>query len=89
MLSQKFDGKPDFTCSYCNKVMCDDCKSIAEEYEYLAEQRKFELSRLQDENNELNKKVQQLEKQLLEWKRVATLGYNDVLIGWIESQVRT
>jgi len=77
--------KPEFACGTCARLMCDDCASIAAEYEYLAEQRGFELARLQDELTELRREVERWKRRAEGFEHVAKIGYSEVIQGYLDS----
>jgi predicted DNA-binding WGR domain protein len=77
-----------FICRQCKDLMCDDCRSISEEYEQL-------LTNYKRENAEGSARVKQLERELESanrrsamWEEQAKLGYPDVVKAWIDAQVK-
>lgn len=75
---------PEFLCGRCKRLMCEDCQSIAAEYEYLYQSRSLELIRLQEENEELRRDLKRAEKSKQDYERVAKIGYADLICGYID-----
>jgi len=86
-MAHNFTGNPEFLCSACSECMCEDCKSVAEEYEYLATQRKFALMKMQDQIDELNRTIKRQELSITAWKNMAEVGYADTIKAWMEFEV--
>ena len=76
-----------FICGRCKDLMCDDCRSIAEEYEQL-------LTSFKRANAIGSDRVKQLERELATanrraemWEEKAKIGLPDVIKAWIDSTV--
>ncbi len=77
-----------FLCGTCLKVMCVDCVSMADEFQYQNQSFKRATMTAQDELKEAKVEIALLKRQVADWKRLATLGYPEVIQKWIESQVQ-
>ena len=80
--------EPEFACARCLNCMCEDCLSLAAEYEFLYAKQKSELVRAADE-------VEILSAELANWKRIAEafqqiakMGYSAVIRGYLDSLVQ-
>lgn len=78
-------NKPEFTCGSCRELMCDDCASMAAEYEFLYGQQRFELM-------DVRRQLEEMSRELASWKRraeafehVAKIGYSEVIQGYLDS----
>ena len=82
-------NKPDeiFLCQHCLNVMCEDCISIADEYQYQNDNFKRAAFRAEDALANAIKEMERLNRELADWKRLATLGYPEVILEWMQSQV--
>lgn len=60
---------------------------MAEEYEYLAQHRGFELVRRDDEIAEKDRTIARLQSELNSWKEMATIGYPDLMAAWMNAEV--
>lgn len=74
-----------FLCARCKSVMCEDCISIAEEYQMLEQNRKQALVVAND-------KVEKLQLECDKWKRraemfedVAKAGVGDIISAWMDN----
>jgi hypothetical protein len=65
--------------------MCDDCASIAAEYEFLYGHQKHELMRAQDAIKELEREVARWKRRAEGFEHVAKLGYSEVIQGYLDS----
>ena len=79
--------KPQFLCGHCKDVLCNDCQSIASEYEFLHQVRSLELIRNQDEIIRLHREIAELRRDVEIWKDIAQIGYSDVIKKWMDSEV--
>lgn len=86
MTTHKFTGEPEFICAECEHEMCNDCKSAAEEYEYLAQQRGFELARLYDQIEELNRIIERQQRAINAWKEIAAIPYPQAMHAWLDAE---
>jgi len=65
--------KSNFLCTSCLHLMCDDCKSIAEEYHELLVLRNRALVQAERKIEELTSHLAQVQRIAAEWKHTAEL----------------
>lgn len=76
-----------FLCPHCLQVMCEDCISIADEYQYRDHSLKVAAFTAEEKIAELNRENARLARELESWKRFVEMAYPDVIAKWIASQV--
>lgn len=76
-----------FLCSCCQRVMCNDCKSMAGEYEYLTWTRGIEIHGLHEQVEALKRENEQLKRERDTWKEHAFLSLNDLWQVCLESEI--
>jgi formate hydrogenlyase subunit 6/NADH:ubiquinone oxidoreductase subunit I len=76
-----------FLCRHCLDVMCEDCISIADEYQYQYHSFKQAAMAAQDKLVEANREIDRLKRQAEMWEKMAKLGYADVIQQWMDSAV--
>ena len=76
---------PSFLCGRCKSVMCEDCISIAEEFQQLEQNRKRAMMNLEVE-------LEKAKAEVVMWKRRADLyletsraGLPDVITAWMDN----
>lgn len=87
-MGKYISDKPKFLCRSCGEFMCDDCMSIAAEYEELYARQKSRLAMLEEDNRELSQRIASLERRLVDTEKVAKLGYPEVMCGYIDSLIK-
>ena len=75
---------PKFVCKRCEDSMCEDCLSIAAEYEYLHDKRRLQLMNIIDENEKLREELGREKKRSARLEEVAKIGYNAMICGYID-----
>lgn len=80
--------KPEFLCGSCTDILCDDCASIAAEYEFLYARQKLQLITAQDQNEKLTAEVANWKRRAEAMEQVAKIGYSDVIQGYIDSLIQ-
>lgn len=77
--------KQSFLCGSCNRLMCDDCKSIAEEYAVLYAGQKSYLIKAEDEVKRLRQEIEVLKQGRDDYKRILGLGVGPQIVAWMNS----
>jgi len=83
----KVPNKPKFLCGRCQDVLCEDCSSVAGEYEYLYEGQKLVLMHAQQELHEAQQRIAALKNDVEMWQAVAKAGMPAVIQVWMDSEV--
>lgn len=78
--------QPSYLCRTCGAVMCDDCKSIAEEHERLLALRTNALMRAEEELQELRAALQKESRDRARWEELSKLGMPELLKQFIDSR---
>jgi len=65
--------------------MCDDCLSMAAEYEFLHEKRKIALMNAQRVVEELTREVERWKSRAEAFEHVAKIGFSEIMLGYIDS----
>jgi len=88
-MTQKLLTKPGeiFLCGNCLKAMCEDCISIADEFQYRDQQRNLASIQMEESLRGAKKEIIRLNRELVGWKRLASLGFPQVIQEWMNSQV--
>ena len=76
-----------FLCTYCRAAMCEDCVSIADEHQYLYEQRKMALARAEYKYESLEKEIAKVRRELEMYKEVSKAGVGDIISAWIDKEI--
>lgn len=75
---------PEFLCGICSQVMCEDCQSIAAEYEYLYRSQKLALINAHERIKELETKLKIAENRAKRYEEVSKMGYQETICGYID-----
>ena len=81
-------SKNNFLCANCRREMCDDCKSIADEYAELLAMRTRALVAANQKIEELLEQLKTAKRQSADWERHAKLGMPELILAWLDSQVK-
>jgi len=76
-----------FLCGNCNRVMCEDCKSIAEEYEHLLQIRTRELIAAQDRLEEKQIELDVMKRRADMFEKISKCAIPEVIIAWIDKDI--
>lgn len=76
-----------FLCGHCSKLMCDDCKSIAEEYQELLARRTNALAATDDELEKTKRELETWKRRAAMFEDVAKAGIPAVIIAWIDKEI--
>lgn len=85
-MSKIHPDKPGFLCARCNDVLCDDCASIAAEYEFLYVRRSQELVRAHDEIAILNAEIVRQKRNAEFWEEFSKIGMPTIMTAWIDHE---
>lgn len=77
-------AKENFLCGQCRRILCNDCKSIADEYAELLTLRTRALSAANDAVEKLTQELARARREKSEWERIAKLGYPATLTAWMD-----
>lgn len=86
-MSKIFPDKPEFLCARCKDVLCDDCASIAAEYEFLCVMRSQELARVQDEIALLNAEIVRQKRDAEFWEELGKIGMPTLMRAWLDHEI--
>ena len=78
-----------FLCTSCRRIMCMDCKSVADEYAELYQNRNIALMTTNDKAEILQRENESLKRELARWKEMAQPGYPEVMRLWMEATIET
>ena len=67
--------------------MCDDCKAIAAEYEYLLRNWKGHAAKQASEIEKLQDELTVERRRAADWERFSKLGLPEVMRQWIDSVI--
>jgi formate hydrogenlyase subunit 6/NADH:ubiquinone oxidoreductase subunit I len=76
-----------FLCSRCMDAMCEDCISIADEYQYRDGTLKRAAYQAEDELKKAQTEIKRLQRSAEQWENIAKLGYSDVIQQWMDWEV--
>lgn len=76
-----------FLCNSCHRNLCNDCREISDEYAELFALRTQALATTESTLSKQSEELRSVKRQLVEWQRMAKLGYAEVLAEWMDSQV--
>ena len=76
-----------FLCNRCKHVMCEDCISIAEEYQQLDQIRKSSMIRMEEELRQVKAELEQLTRRAAMYQEVAQAGLPDIIGAWIDKEI--
>jgi hypothetical protein len=68
--------------------MCDDCKSIADEYAELLTRRTQTLLAAERIANDLSMKLERERRLSAMWESLAKRGMPEIITAWMDSQVK-
>ncbi len=80
-------SSPSFLCGCCKSVMCEDCISIAEEYQQLEQIRKLDMLRMEHELTEARAELQKQKRRAEMYEQVARAGLPDIIGAWIDQAI--
>jgi Tfp pilus assembly protein PilN len=75
-------AKPCFLCRSCELCMCDDCRSIAHEYEELEQRRKATLFQLEERLEAVTTERDRLARHLELLESIVPWSVTDTLQAW-------
>lgn len=78
-----------FLCAGCRRVMCEDCRAMAEEYEELLQGWKRTASLVEGRVGELERDLVMARRAATDWERLARLGYPEVIGAWMEEVMKS
>ena len=77
--------KNSFLCRHCAAVMCDECRSIAEEYDELYTRQKAYMHKAQQELEAAQRALKIAERSRDDYKRIIELGIAPQMLAWMRS----
>ena len=79
------DDSQSFLCDRCKAIMCEDCVSIAEEYQQLEQNRKSSMMRLEGELEKANAEAAMWKRRAEMYHEVSLAGLPDVITAWMDN----
>ncbi len=76
-----------FLCQNCKDGMCEDCISIAEEYQNLLEMRTNALVVANYQVEQLSKAIEKEQRKSAMYENVAKAGFADVICAWMDLEI--
>lgn len=77
-----------FLCPRCLQVMCEDCISTADEYQYRDRSLKVAAFMAEEKLKEAQQEIARLSRELQSWKSFVAAAYPDVIARWIASETK-
>ena len=79
--------KQSFLHERCKTNMCEDCITLAEEYQEIEVRRRAKIIRLDEENERLKARFDKLERRAFVWEEVARAGLPDIIEAWVAKKI--
>ncbi len=74
-----------FLCRHCAATMCDECKSVAEEYAELYARQKAYLHKAQQELEAVQRELELTKRSRDDYKRILEMGIAPQMLAWMRS----
>lgn len=81
--------KSGFLCGACRRVMCRECKGIADEYDELLRNQKAYLHKANQQLEQAQAETERQRKRADEYERLMKLGQHPLMLAWIDSMTPT
>ena len=79
-------SKSNFLCTSCRRELCDDCKSIADEYAELLTLKNRALGNADHEIEELKTQLDAAKRQSAMWEQLSKMGMPEIILKWMDEQ---
>ena len=79
--------KQSFLCGNCKRVMCNDCREIAEEYQELLDARIYALASAVSELETTQAEVARLKRRAEMYEECAKAGVGDIIAAWMDKEI--
>lgn len=87
MMSATPPDEPEFLCERCKGVLCEDCASIAAEYEFLYQRHSHELQRAHEETEIIRQELERTRRDARMWEEISKVGFTAVIQAWMDDEV--
>ncbi len=78
--------KPNFLCSRCSDVLCDDCAGVAAEYEYLYQRQKLEMMGKEHIIEDLRAELKKAKDDAQFWKDISEIPLPTMIQAWLNAE---
>ncbi len=79
--------EPEFLCGRCKGALCEDCASIAAEYEFLYQRRVQETLLANDRLTEAERETLKWKREAAMWEEISKVGYAAVIQAWMDDEI--
>jgi len=76
-----------FLHSHCKAGMCEDCVSIAEEYQELEERRKQAMLEKEHRYEQMKKELDRANRKATMYVEVAKVGVGEIISAWMDKEI--
>lgn len=78
------DINQSFLCNRCKAIMCEDCISIAEEYQQLEQNRKRSMMHMEEELEKSKAEAVMWKRRAEMYHEVSLAGIPDIISAWMD-----
>lgn len=79
--------QPTYLCGACSRLMCETCKSIADEYEYLLKVRTQALITAENHLEEKQRELETMKRRADMFEQISKAGLPDVIRAWMDKEI--